>query len=130
MSISEQQLVTWSNAGPDATAQQTHATIRLALEVIQRRAGGRPVEIYLQGSYRNKTNIYGDSDVDIVCELPGVYEYDLSRLSQVEANDVFRSMTGAVYTFADFRRAVLEGSARTIRNGCDLAEQVHPGRRR
>jgi hypothetical protein len=33
---------------------------------------------YLQGSYRNSTNIYGNSDVDVIVELTSVYWCNLS----------------------------------------------------
>ena len=45
---------------------------------------GTRTRIYLQGSYRNYTNIRGDSDVDIVAELRSSFSPDLSILSQPE----------------------------------------------
>ena len=39
---------------------------------------------YLQGSYRNDTNIRGDSDVDLVLELNSVFKHDASVLSEYE----------------------------------------------
>lgn len=109
MTVSEQQLSTWSNIGAETTAASTYQSVRLALDAIQWRAGNRAVDIYLQGSYRNKTNIYGDSDVDVVCELPGVFRYDISRLTEADRNRFNQAYSNAEYTFAQFRQAVLEG---------------------
>ena len=44
----------------------------------------RNVDIYLQGSYANATNIRGDSDVDLVTELQSVWQRDLGRLTDWE----------------------------------------------
>ena len=34
-------------------------------------------KIFLQGSYKNDTNVYGDSDVDVVIRLDEIYYTDL-----------------------------------------------------
>jgi len=68
MTISESQLVIWSNQGATTTSQTTHNSIRYALN--QHNFGsGVTYDDYLQGSYRNSTNIYANSDVDLVVEL-------------------------------------------------------------
>ncbi len=71
MPIPESQLETWSHQGPVTTAKQTHESIRAALEAY--RPGGVRYEVYLQGSYRNHTNIRRDSDVDVVVQLNSVF---------------------------------------------------------
>jgi hypothetical protein len=40
------------------------------------------VEVFLQGSYGNDTNVWVDSDVDIVLKHTGAYYRDLSQLPQ------------------------------------------------
>lgn len=70
MAIPEAQLQTWSNPGAQTTAMDTHNSVRQAL-ASSRRLHGIAYEVYLQGSYRNATNIRGDSDVDIVAQLNG-----------------------------------------------------------
>lgn len=53
----------WTAPGSDSAAQATYASVRLALaDVIKQ----RDVEVFLQGSYANHTNVRADSDVDIV----------------------------------------------------------------
>lgn len=68
MSISENQLETWANQGATTTAQNTHASIRNALKQYSF-SSGITYDDYLQGSYRNSTNIFASSDVDLVVEL-------------------------------------------------------------
>ncbi len=67
MPIPEGQLQAWSNLGAQATAKLTHEAVRKAL-ANHPLLLGEPDEDYLQGSYRNVTNIRGDSDVDIVAQ--------------------------------------------------------------
>jgi len=72
MPIPESQLETWSHQGAVTTAKQTHESIRAALEAYNW-PGGVRYEVYLQGSYRNHTNIRRDSDVDVVVQLNSAF---------------------------------------------------------
>lgn len=75
MAIPENQIRTWSQLGAQARSQRTYESIRNALgSHMWPPAMGSP-SVYLQGSYRNHTNIAGDSDVDVVVETSGVF-YD------------------------------------------------------
>ena len=65
-------------------------------------------DFYLQGSYRNDTNIRGDSDVDVVLELKSTTGYDVSSLSQYEQGLVAASFQPATYDWNDFRRETLK----------------------
>jgi len=100
MAIPESQLECWSNQGAVATAKQTHESIRTALNHYDW-PNGKP-EVYLQGSYKNRTNIRGDSDVDIVVQLNSIFRSNLTE----EQNRRFR-FTDATYTWHDFRKDVL-----------------------
>jgi hypothetical protein len=51
-----------------ATAKQTHESVRTAVGAYTW-PGGVDYEVYLQGSYKNDTNIRSDSDVDVVVQL-------------------------------------------------------------
>jgi hypothetical protein len=77
MPIPEPQLETWSKPGAVETAERTHKSIRAALEAYNWPSGVQ-YEVYLQGSYRNRTNIRGDSDVDIVVQLNSTFLSNLS----------------------------------------------------
>lgn len=67
MSIPTLQLETWSNSGADDSATKTYNRAKNVLNaddsVLQQKR--KDFEVYLQGSYKNSTNIYADSDVDL-----------------------------------------------------------------
>ena len=60
MAIPEAQLVTWSHQGSIQGSSATYAIVKRALEAPN-------AEVFLQGSYGNDTNIYAESDVDVIC---------------------------------------------------------------
>ncbi len=62
MSIPESKLESWANQGATTSAKNTYNSIKQSLGHFT------DIDIYLQGSYRNGTNIYADSDVDVVVE--------------------------------------------------------------
>ena len=65
-------------------------------------------DFYLQGSYRNDTNIRGDSDVDVVLEMTSAFRHDASSLSQHEQQALDSSFQPATYNWNEFRREVLK----------------------
>lgn len=107
MAIPERQLETWSNLGAEASAAKTYSAIKTALESDKSLVRDRKYEIYLQGSYRNKTNIYGDSDVDVVIELTSAFSYDIAALPEAQKAEFRRVHPGtAAYAFQQFRADV------------------------
>ena len=84
MAIPETQLDTWSKQGSVTQSQATYATVRNCLEANDAPYATRSKSIFLQGSYGNDTNIYADSDVDIVLCTDSMYYYDTSDLSSVD----------------------------------------------
>ena len=73
----------------------------------------RQPEIYLQGSYRNATNIYGDSDIDVVVELKSAFTRDVSNLPPEQIGFQLAAHPEAViYDWPEFRADVL----RTLQN--------------
>jgi len=99
MAIPESQLERWSNQGAVATAKQTHESIRAALDRYDW-PNGKP-EVYLQGSYKNSTNIRGDSDVDVVVQLNSIFRSNLT-----EEQKRWFGFTNATYTWREFREDV------------------------
>ena len=79
MAIPESQLETWSHQGAITTAKATADSIKNALNSYINRPDGVEFEIYLQGSYKNDTNIRGDSDVDVVAQLNSTFYNNLSE---------------------------------------------------
>lgn len=107
MTISEEQLDTWSSQGSITQSKLTHETIRAALDDHAAPFHNRLYTTYLQGSYGNDTNIFADSDVDIVMCLTSVYYSDLSSLSEGEAAQYQKDRVSADYTYAEFKHEVL-----------------------
>jgi hypothetical protein len=64
-------------------------------------------EVYLQGSYKNDTNIRGDSDVDVVVELKSSYFADVSQLSAADQQRYWQNFSPTTYPWQDFRADIL-----------------------
>jgi hypothetical protein len=104
MAIPEDQLETWSGIGAQTTSKDTYATIKTCLDAGT--YGGKTFRSFLQGSYGNDTNIWKESDVDVVMELTGLYYYDLSSLTSQE-QQIWRSAHAAGdYSFNQFKTDV------------------------
>lgn len=106
--IEEGQLETWSRGGAQTTAKTTYQSVKTALAAANFRDGNEP-EVYLQGSYRNSTNIRGDSDVDIVAQLNSVYIADTSALNEAEKRRYEAARIPASYSFQEYRSDALDG---------------------
>ncbi len=111
MAIPESQLETWAKQGATVTAKSTHESIRVALESenspIRNRIKNGEVEIYLQGSYKNDTNIRGDSDVDMIVELNTTFGHNAHELplEQKQLHDL--AYGGALYKWENFRADII-----------------------
>lgn len=103
MAIPESQLETWANQGAITTAKSTADSIKNALNSYTDWPDGIDFEVYLQGSYKNDTNIRGDSDVDVTAQLNSTF---YSNLSEDQKNIL--SLTPASYSLPNFRADVLK----------------------
>ena len=109
MAIPEAQLGTWSSPGAGVgSLEDTYATVKLALEANDTPYANKNYEIFLQGSYGNDTNVYAESDVDVVICLKTVFYYDLSLLNLLEQAAFKQALVGASDTFAEFKTQVLQ----------------------
>ena len=86
MSIPESALARWSHHQSGTAFKQAHVPIRESLEA-HKGLSQFKYEVFLQGSYKNDTNLGGDSDVDVVVRLntklkPSVAELTGERLQQ------------------------------------------------
>ena len=68
MPIAERTLATWSHHEAGTAFKQAHLPIRKALEA-HKGLSRFEYEVFLQGSYKNDTNLGGDSDIDVVVRL-------------------------------------------------------------
>lgn len=107
MGIPETQLERWSHPGGVQNATKVHNSLKTALESSNSLIKNQKYNAYLQGSYRNKTNVRGDGDVDLVVEYQGGWISDLTSLSEEEKN-IYRTYTReSDYTWEKFRADVL-----------------------
>jgi len=108
MAIPESQLDTWSHQGSITQSSTTYATVKRALEADNTKYATKNFEVYLQGSYCNDTNIYAESDVDVVIQLNSTFHYDLSALSASESASFEAAYPSAAeYRYSDFKADVL-----------------------
>lgn len=121
MAIPEADLKTMAAIGAQVTSKETYATVKLALEAEGTGYASKIYNVFLQGSYGNDTNIYKESDVDVVIRLDSIFTYDLSSLP-ADQKQAFSAVHGAApYTHTHFREDVLKAlSAR-------FEEHVKPG---
>lgn len=118
MPIPEHQLDTWTNQGATESAKRAYRSIENALN--NPRYGleefDHTYETHLQGSYRNHTNIYGDSDVDVVVKLSMPFYEDLTELSSTEADRFWNTYVDINYGFWDFYSTVFNALNRYYGN--------------
>ena len=101
MAIPESQLETWSHQGSTVGSAQTYNSIQTALANHPWPGNMGSPEVYLQGSYRNHTNIRGDSDVDTVAETDRVFYHNLTTAQLHQAG-----WGTGTFAWADFNNQV------------------------
>jgi len=107
MPIPESQLETWSHQGSIARSRDTYATIKRVLEAADTGYAARDFEVFLQGSYGNDTNIYAESDVDVVIRLDSVYYYDTSALTPQGLANFNDNLIAGTYPYVDYKGHVI-----------------------
>lgn len=109
MSIPNSQLDTWSNQGATVTPKDLREKIEKVIlaenSLVQYK---NQLNIYLQGSYRNSTNIYGNSDVDVVVQSNKTYYYDTSNLTMNEQSNFENAFLSATYNFSELRQEIFQ----------------------
>ncbi|HET7207369.1 MAG TPA: nucleotidyltransferase [Terriglobales bacterium] len=106
MPIPLSKLDTWAHQGGTTASSAAYASIRHALLKSTSPLAGRDVDIFLQGSYGNSTNIYGDSDVDVVVLYGDTFGRDLSRLPLAQQQLHELLFPPATYRWEDLRKDV------------------------
>ncbi len=105
MSVSEDQLTTWAKPPSETEEEKCRNAVSRITDAIKAKFGS-DVSIFLQGSYKNRTNVKKDSDVDIVIRHDSYYFYDLGNLSPEEKKEYKANSTPADYTFSQFKNDV------------------------
>jgi len=106
MAILESQLSTWANQGSIKMSSSTYESVKNCIDSISWKSDVT-YKIYLQGSYKNSTNIYGNSDVDIVVELTKIFSSNTSNLDEV-GKAVHNALGPAKYTLEGFKKSIVE----------------------
>ncbi len=117
MAIPESQLDTWSHQGSIAQSSTTYATIKRALEATDTKYAGKDFEVFLQGSYGNDTNIYAESDVDVIICLDSIYHYDVSALTAQELAAFNADLIPGTYPYADYKAHVIAALVKSFGAG-------------
>ncbi|HVJ39828.1 MAG TPA: nucleotidyltransferase [Stenotrophomonas sp.] len=107
MPISEAQLETWAHQGSVAQSASTYQIISNALGAAGTPIHGRDYEIFLQGSYGNHTNIYAESDVDVVIRLNETYYSNSTSLPLDQYLAWEHDRIALSYSWTQFRTDVL-----------------------
>ena len=121
MGIPESQLDTWSHQGSINQSSETYNTIKNALEVAGSPYAAKDYKVFLQGSYGNDTNIYAESDVDIVIKLNDCFQHDLKELPEPQKVAFQAAHSDATYTHVNFKNDVL-----TVLKG-KYGSDINPG---
>ncbi|MGE0052762.1 MAG: nucleotidyltransferase [Hyphomicrobium sp.] len=108
MAISKEQLNTWAKQGPTAQFTATYEGLRTYLNDSSSPYYPKDFNVFLQGSYKNDTNVYGDSDVDVVIQLNQTYYEDISSLPEEQKQAWKAARSDAVYTLDQFKRDVTD----------------------
>jgi hypothetical protein len=107
MSIPESQLETWAHQGAIAGSRDTYAAVKRCLESATVPYRHKDFKVFLQGSYANDTNVYAESDVDVVIRLDSTYYYDISALDS-EAQAAYHGSTSpGTYSYDQFKSDVV-----------------------
>lgn len=122
MPIPDTILGRWGHHHSGMASKQAHVSIRDALASYTGWPKGTKYDVFLQGSYKNDTNLRKDSDVDIVVQLearlkPSVAALSEAHLEQSEAHQV------ACKSWRLFRRQVLKALRARYK------DDVTPGRK-
>jgi hypothetical protein len=121
MALPESQLETWSKQGSVAQSRDTYAIVKNALDNIGSPYYAKSFESFLQGSYGNDTNVYRDSDVDVVLRLDSTWYHDAYLLPNEQYQAFERAYPGqGSYSLSEFKIQVttwLNHSFKGVKNG-------------
>jgi len=124
MAIPEAQLEFWSHQGAVQTSRDTYATVKRALENSKARYANRDIEVFLQGSYGNDTNIYAESDVDIVICCSDAFYHNLEKLSDDQKLAFHSHFNNASYDYTEFKTAVRDTLADAFGTSVTLGKKA------
>ena len=107
MAIPESQLDVWSKQGAVQSSAATHKSVVNCIEKVNWNDDVY-YETYLQGSYPNYTNIYGNSDVDLIVEFRSIFNRDLTALDDNQKKAYNEKYSSAKYSLENFKESILK----------------------
>lgn len=107
MVISEEQLKSWSHQGSITQSSTTYNAVKSSLEQGMSFCRISNCDIFLQGSYGNHTNIYAESDVDVVIQQNNYFYNDLESLSEDE-RAAYNAAHRQVSSLTDFKNEIMK----------------------
>lgn len=119
MAVGEAQLETWSSQGSIQQSAATYKTISGVLNDSGSPYYLKDFETFLQGSYGNDTNVWADSDVDIVIRLSSIFYSDTSDLTPADKANYDSKRSSAEYTLPKFKEEVTTWLTKSFGNGVD-----------
>lgn len=105
MSITEDQLERWAQAPSETEQTRCQNAVARVTDILTSKFGS-DVDIFLQGSYKNRTNVRVDSDVDIVVRHNSYYFPGITLLSPADKQIFQQGFVPSDYTFEQFKTEV------------------------
>ncbi len=107
MSVQESTLQTWSQAPSETEENRCRNAVNAITAAVEAVYGNR-VDIFLQGSYRNRTNVRKDSDVDVVVRHREYFYTDAAALPLLVRPQVPTHYRPTNYQFWEFKQSIQE----------------------
>jgi len=105
MSADEDQLTVWAKPPSETEEDKCRNAVDRITKAITSKFGSS-VSIFLQGSYKNRTNVKKDSDVDIVVRHNDYYFPDVFFLSDNDKKTYWNNFIVSEYTFPRFKNDI------------------------
>lgn len=119
MAIGEAQLETWSAQGSIQQSAATYKTIGGVLNDTGSPYYLKNFDTFLQGSYGNDTNVWADSDVDIVIRLSSIFYSDTSELTPNDKANYDSGRSPTEYSLEKFKAEVAGWLTKNFGNSVD-----------
>lgn len=105
MNISEEQLAQWAKPPSETEEDKCQNALSQITEAIREKFGN-DVSVFLQGSYKNRTNVRLDSDVDIIVRHDDYYFPEVSWMSESDKQKFWANFISSTYTFTQFKNDI------------------------
>jgi len=117
MTIPKSQIETWSSQGAIATSKNTYASVKSAVEEIVSPLTHLTVDTYLSGSYLNDTNVYAESDVDVIVALRTWNGSGLAYTNLTDEQRAALEIRTVNFIYANFKKEIVQGLQQYYKQG-------------